>query len=190
MTSKVILVSGKKRSGKDFTASLLRDELIARGKTVAIMSFAEPMKDIIYSIFEVSFTEGEALKNQLEPIDYGFKVDRDTREHSTTMRKLLQRFGTDTMKKYFGDDVWSELLYKRAESIDADYVLVPDFRFKCEDHPRATTIRINSNKCDMEDTHPSETELDDYSFDYVLDNSDYKLNKERISIFVDRLIKI
>lgn len=172
---KLILVNGKKRSGKDYFAELLKFQLEKEGKVAAVMSFADPLKDIIADTFEISAEDLDEFKNAPE----SYKIDIPTTTPAiyteTDFRKVLQRFGTEAMKKWFGEDVWVELLINRAQNSEAEYIIVPDFRFFSEAIPGAVTIKIKNDDVDNSgDVHRSETELDTFEFQHVIDNTGYR----------------
>lgn len=190
--TKLILVSGKKRSGKDYSTSLLAGSLRSRGYSVEVKSFAEPMKQIVSVIFGVSLGTIETAKN--EPHNFPVVMTQSNTEanavrFSTDMRQILQRFGSDAMKPIFGDDVWARLMDQYVQSSSADFIIVPDFRFLIEHIPSATTIRIKCNLAESADQHVSEIELDDFAFDYVLNNNDYQLTQQDLDIFVTMLLE-
>lgn len=189
--SKLILVSGKKRSGKDYTTSLIAESLRSRGHSVEVKSFAEPMKQIMSVIFGVSLGTIETAKN--EPHNFPIVMTQSNTESnavrfSTDMRQILQRFGSEAMKPIFGDDVWARLIYQYVQSSKADFIIVPDFRFLIEYMPSAITVRIKCNLAESVDQHASEIELDDFVFDYVLNNDNHKLTQKVIDIFVNSLL--
>lgn len=162
--SKVILINGKKRSGKDHCAKLIKAELEKIGKTVEIMSFADPIKKIMAKTFNMSLDDLDVAKNVAAPIQVNNKL-------TTDMRTVLQVFGTEAMKEFFGEDVWTQLFLERSKKISVDYVLVPDFRFLCEEWVGDFTIKIVNRNIKSSDTHRSENELNDYVFDYTIDNT-------------------
>jgi len=182
---KLILVNGKKRSGKDYFARSLSTLLRAQGKSAEVMSFADPMKEIISTTFGITLAELDDYKN--DPYKYIVSVfEDDFGVHETTFRKILQLFGTEAMKSHFGDDVWINLLLKRAAKSKADYVIVPDFRFKVE---LVSDITVNVANKDIvsTDTHPSETELDEFEFSYYIDNTGQPDMKESVLKFIEHL---
>ena len=191
--TKLILVSGKKRSGKDYSTSLLAGSLRSRGYSVEVKSFAEPMKQIMSVIFDVSLGTIETAKN--EPHNFPIVMTQSNTEanavrFSTDMRQILQQFGSEAMKPIFGDDVWVRLMDQYVQSSSADFIIVSDFRFLIEHiDPLATTIRIKCNLAESTDQHVSEIELDDFAFDYVLNNDDYQLTTLTINNFVDVLLE-
>lgn len=183
--SKIILINGKKRAGKDYIANLIKEELNSKGFSVEIMSFADPMKDIISKSFDISLEDLEDYKNEKTKIAVKIpKLDGYLCDVISDFRTLLQRFGTEAMKPIFGDSVWADLLYKKAQNSETDYVIVPDFRFIVEDIPNYCTIHIKNDDVDHNDSHASENELNDYSFDVVLNNTGYIITKEDVKDLV------
>lgn len=190
--AKLILVSGKKRSGKDYSTSLLAGSLRSRGYSVEVKSFAEPMKHILSVIFGVGLGTIETAKN--EPHNFPVVMTQSNTEanvvrFSTDMRQILQRFGSDAMKPIFGDDVWVRLMDQYVQSSSANFIIVPDFRFLIEHISSATTIRIKCNLAESADQHVSEIELDDFAFDYVLNNDNHQLTQQDLDNFVNMLLE-
>lgn len=166
---KYILINGKKRAGKDFFASLLYAELVNAGHTAAVLAFADPIKDIMSVALNIARDELDEFKNSAAPVYIQNK-------HVSDARQVLQNFGTEAMKKYFGEDVWVNLLRSSAEKTNAEFIIVPDFRFFCEHLPGSTTVRIlNHDIASASDLHRSENELNEFKFDFVLDNTGYCL---------------
>ena len=181
----IIQLAGRKRSGKDWTATAIRQQLESHGYSVEVMSFAEPLKDIASIILDMPLSDLEFAKNTNA---YLLESTNSQPEYLTTFRSLLQKLGTEAMKKYFGKSVWYDLLINRIEQSSADYILVPDYRFPEETIPGALTVRIYSTSVDLTDNHISETALDDFVFDHVLDNSNKQLTESDIARFVSNHI--
>jgi len=183
----IILVNGKKRAGKDYFARELKKKLESLDKTAEIMSFADPLKDIMGISLGVTFEELEDMKNAEKKVCYLEKpLSVDSYPQTIGMnnaREILQKFGTEGMKKYFGAAVWANLLKDLATKSSADYVIVPDFRFKVE-QISDLTVKVANDNIKSEDTHASETELNDFKFSYVIDNTGYKSLDDQIHTFV------
>jgi len=185
---KIILINGKKRSGKDYFARLLQDELYKNKKTSYVIGFADPLKDIIAKSLNVSLVDLDTFKNDKEKIivrKNGFQ------EIITDFRQVLQTFGTEAMKKYFGEDVWVKLLLSQAHSSHVDYVIVPDFRFLSEEISEIT-VKIRNDEIDnaCKDSHRSENELNDFKFSYTIDNTGYRDIEEDVKDFVKELLSV
>lgn len=188
-----ILINGKKRSGKDHFAQMLQDEMDNRGITSEIMPYADPIKMILAETFNITLEELEQFKNKSAPIAVKeFKVTNGRYKQVTNMRSVLQNFGTEAMKTWFGENVWVDLLLNQASESDADFVIIPDFRFKSEYIEDNCTIHILNNAIQDDKTseHISENELNDFDFDYILDNTDYKLTSEDASTLLDMILGI
>lgn len=181
---KVILISGKKRAGKDFIGSLIQRKLEAKGKKVSKVAYADSVKDIICRTFEISRQTLDDLKNNKAEI---YIKDTDIVQNPKTstvfkkisdFRLLLQRFATEGMRAEFGEDVWVDVFKKKAQKLKEqgiDYIIVTDWRFNAEaleDINNVYRIRVKGMYDLDADKHRSETELDTYkNFDYVIDNT-------------------
>ena len=182
----VIQLSGKKRAGKDTIANMFKTSLESYGKSVEVMAFAEPLKDIVATILGITKEQLDVMKNNTDT----YKIKIPMLNHITDTRTLLQKMGTEASKKWFGDNVWVNLLKDRISTSDADYIIITDTRFICEVLSEALTIRVNSNMTNSLDIHPSETELDDYEFNITITNNDYSIEQQDIDKIVSDLMYI
>lgn len=193
--TKIVLINGKKRSGKDYTAELIKKRLEKKGFSAEIIRFADPMKFIVAQTFGIDEEQLDTYKNDTETYGYEIKAYPNNQPSATIeygdFRGILQKFGTEAMKPVFGDDVWPKLLYKRAKKLDVDFVLVPDFRFLVEYKKKATTLKIRHDVLEEQctDTHSSETELNDFDFDFEIDNTGYTDTSDQIKKFVKIITK-
>lgn len=178
----ILLINGKKRSGKDFVANKLKLEFEALDKRVRILSFADKLKDIVCSTFNISRETLDIYKNNNQRLY--INVDGSFVEISD-FRSILQRLGTEGIKSVFGQNVWRELVEKEiATDYENDIFIVPDFRFLSEEIYNSVTIKILGKNSNNTDTHLSETELDSYVFDFNIDNTDHELIDEEIEEFM------
>lgn len=158
---KVIILSGKARSGKDEVADIIVNYY--KNKKVKKLSYAYYLKQYVKNITNWSGTEDD------KP------------------RELLQTIGIDLIK----NKIDNKLLINRViEDIKVysyfyDIIVITDARLidEVEDIKNVfngvTTIRINrdidNNLTSSEKNHITEIGLDNYhDFDYVIDNDDYK----------------
>lgn len=174
----VILIEGKKRAGKNTVAEKVSEELQSRGIEVRLVSFAEPMKEILADTFEVSKDTIDIAKN--EPYLYPIKMvqlreDVDYNKIQTNMRRILQNFG-QAVKKHFGQSVWADLLYSKLQ--DGAIYIVTDWRYiieletlKSRGDIRIITLQVYNEDVDSSDTHDSENELNDFDTAYTINNS-------------------
>ena len=65
MSKKVILISGKARSGKDTLAKVLGDYLKEQGKDVLITHYADSLKYICETVFKWDGKKDEKLSNSV-----------------------------------------------------------------------------------------------------------------------------
>ncbi len=95
-----------------------------------------------------------------------------------SVRELLQKTGTDAIRNGLHQDAWVNALW--ADYQDGNKWIITDVRFPNEydsikEHG-GIMIRLTRNDS-SEDTHISETALDNYKFDYVVDNEGLSLQE-------------
>jgi len=180
---KYILINGKKRSGKNFFATLLQGELKNLGYSSRIVAFADPIKDIISKSFGISINELDDYKNSCTDILARSLI-------LTNFRSLLQNFGTEAMQSQFGADVWVNLLKEKTKKENEDFIIVPDFRFLIEHIPDSITVKILNKNTDIDrDSHRSENELNDFKFHYYIDNSVHKNILAEVKLFTSKIFE-
>lgn len=143
--------------GKDTSASILKEIMEQDNKKVLITHYADLLKFICKNMFNWN----------------GEKDD--------TGRSLLQRVGTDVIRKQ-NPDYWVSFIseFLKLFPNEWDYVLIPDCRFPNEvqkmidDGWDVFSVRINridfeSSLTEEQKNHISETALDNYQFDYYID---------------------
>ena len=155
---KVVLISGKAGSGKDTTASIMKENLEKRGYNVLVTHYADLLKYVCKTYF---------LWNGIKDAEG---------------RQLLQYVGTDLVRND-NPDMWVSFvtsMLKYSKDI-WDYVIIPDCRFPNEiDFVKnngfdVVTVRIEREEFDSalskeQLNHPSETALDRYDFDVIIHN--------------------
>lgn len=181
--SNLIVVSGKKGSGKDTFYTIASEYLHEKG-----IGKYENRK------FATKLKQTASLLTGL-PIHYFY--DRDLYstylpEWGMTIREFQQKLGTDAMRFGLHKDCWVIALYSDYKQ-DLKWI-VSDCRFKNEADKstklKGVLIRINRHSVDDGDDHYSEVDLDDYTnWDYVIENdgtyADYVENVKKVldSIF-------
>ena len=179
----IIQIGGFKRSGKDTISQMIANHYQSSGKLVDIFHYADPIKEHICKLFNISLEQLDEFKNSKKELwsfdNYAYKV--------TDFRDLLTSTG-DSFKSIFGDDIFLRLMWEKIEKSEADIIVIPDFRFKVEHIPNAVTIRINNSDIINDTDHPSETELIDFDFDMSIDNTNYSQNQEEISYYCEQMI--
>ena len=165
---KCIVISGKAGHGKDMTASYMKEILENHDLRVITIHYADAVKWVLRDYFD---------------------WDGNKDEHG---RYLLQHIGTDVVRKNY-PDFWTKIVAELLVAFDKenlfDVALVPDARFENEVEitmdtlPDSVCVRVkrenpdgtdweNPALTDAQKKHPSETSLDNYSFDYVIHNDE------------------
>ena len=173
--TKVICISGKAQSGKDTTASLLAKLLISHGKSARILHNADLLKYICKTFLD-------------------WNGEKDERG-----RTLLQYVGTDIIRKEC-PDYWVDFLTGIVRFFHErwDYVIIPDTRFpnelakwKKEGH-EVIHIRVHreydNGLSEMQSNHPSELAMDDYPYDYYIENTTLDKLEEQVNNIVEHIL--
>ena len=161
----------KAKNGKDTTATMLKEMLEKNGKNVIIAHFADLLKYICKTYF-------------------GWDGQKDERG-----RHILQYVGTDVIRAK-SPNYWADFIVNFFSMFqdEWDYVILPDCRFPNEyelfkysgiDTVLVRVVRPNfvSPLTPEQQAHKSETALDDYHFDYVIQN-DEDLDKLRVTVAI------
>ena len=171
---KIFLISGKAQHGKDSTANFLKEKL--DGKTL-ILHNADFLKMIAKKYMGWNGTKDDYARN------------------------LLQWLGTDRVRIELNKPLfWTEKVCDAIEIVQDkyDFFCVPDVRFENEVYlPKARfpglaiSIKIVRNNFDnglseKQKNHLSETSLDNFNFDYVIE-SESGLNN--LEIEVDKFLQ-
>lgn len=175
----IITLSGKAESGKDLSASLLKEELEIQGKKVLIINYANYLKFICQKYFNWNG------------------------EKDIAGRTLLQQIGTEKVRfKYPNFWVDTVINFVKAFQDDFDYILIPDCRFpnevNCWKEEGFTIIPLHIERLNYENhltpeqrLHLSETSMDDFVFDYYIKTeTGIDMLREKIVKFVDYLMKL
>lgn len=177
---KIILLAGKARSGKNYIARKCMDILKEKGYTVGTGAFADDLKLFTAITLGITLEELDKLKNSSEPF----------LKNGSTVRECIQRLGTDVFRGTIDPDVWNKRLAKKIYDANVDFYFVPDSRFKNDTREEeflkpfdlenrgyvGINVWVDSGSEDVikEGSHISEHLLDDFEFDYTVDNSDHK----------------
>lgn len=154
---KVILISGKARSGKDTCADYIKRQIddSQPNSKVVIVRYADELKYIARRYF-----------------GWNGKKDKEG-------RNLLQTVG-DMIRDY-DKDYFVNRLIKQARVLNPDYLIIPDTRYKNEIDNwlfqgfSVFSVRIvrasNNGLTVAQKSHQSECELDNYCFNYRITNN-------------------
>ena len=175
----LIGLSGKKNSGKDTVAELVKKHMFKY--EWEIKRFADPLKDMVCLLLGCTREqlEDREYKEALlgEPWDYWLEQDvgpfgKSTFYGSLTPRGIMQKMGTEVGRSIH-ENAWVNALFNKYNN---QWWIIPDTRFPNEaeaiKNRGGKLIRVNRNQFVIVDTHPSETSLDDYTdWDFVIDNN-------------------
>ena len=163
-----IILSGKSGSGKDMMAQFMKEELAKHGKKALVIHFADAVK-----WFCRDFLDWDGKKDEAG-------------------RTLLQTVGTDIVRAKH-PNFWTGIVVGLIQAFeltnDFDVAIIPDARFpnevniSLENLKNSVCVRIERKNADgtpwinpilteMQRTHPSETSLDIFGFDYIVHNDE------------------
>ena len=168
-TVMLIGISGKKRSGKDTVGEIMLEWLQGNLGTAARVAFADQLKEEVARATGVSLEQIESDKVRWRPI--------------------LQWWGVEFRRHYFGQDYWLRKMVEKLLTMDEEFAVVTDVRFRDEaDYIRASggfVVRVE-RETGLQDGHVSELNLDGYDdFDYVLNNHK---DIDSLELKVDRVL--
>jgi hypothetical protein len=189
----VLLISGKKRHGKNQAAIFFKEAFKKHNITAEQFAFADSVKDVVARDFRY-FTY-EHL--------YGDKKEVLIPEYKKTCREVMQFVGEfyRTVEPNYWVNILKEKLTRLMYKQQFDVAMITDCRypnemdwdgFKCYSPlsaeivcPVIEAIRINRAIEDANDLHSSEVSLDDYDFKRVIFNSgtleDFKVSVEQMT---------
>lgn len=184
-------LSGKKQTGKDTTLSFLENVL----HDVQNTSFAWPLKEyiavrilgiprelafgtneqketpthIMWDSMFVEIRQAYSIENE-QRLPYGANTPK-LRSGPMTVREVLQVVGADWYRRVY-PDVWVDFPFR--QEWNGKIVVITDCRFPNEveaiKQHGGVILRLERDTS-LEDSHPSEKELDNYQFDHVYSNN-------------------
>ena len=178
----IIGLSGYARSGKDTAAEGLQAIGFER------VAFADKLREFLYALDPIIAEElvPESLdlltgydhiykRIRLQQIidKYGWNGYKETR-YGQEIRALLQRLGTECGRSIISDTIWIDAALNNAS---AENIVVTDCRF--ENKASAIkdrggfVVRINRPGITAVNAHISETSLDNWLFDHVIENDGF-----------------
>lgn len=193
----IIALSGYARSGKDTVATIIQ-YLLAHSEPsyplhMAIdkphytqylhaysswerKAFAHKLKEVLSLLTGISMHEllyNQSIKDVELPREWDILAE-DEYLRPVTVREALQKIGTDALRDTFHPNVWVNALMTDYDS-DSHWVIT-DLRFKneaaaLEKVKNAFLVRVSRPGVEPVNNHPSEVDLDDYSFSYVINNN-------------------
>ena len=155
----IIGLSGYAQSGKDTAASFFEG--------YERRAFADPMRDVLYTLNPI-------VKSGLNLQD---AIDEDGWDKAKVrypeIRRLLQVLGTEVGRAKWGQNFW---LWQATKGLNSNQNIVfTDVRFPNELEEikifGGVTVRIVRDGVEAVNTHPSESALDDATFDFTIHNN-------------------
>lgn len=165
----IVGLTGKKRAGKDTVAAVLVEEF-----GFERIAFADPMKEAALALdpwIDVTAPPCPRFIRLSEVLrDFG---GWETAKEFPEVRRTLQRLGTQLGREVLGEDLWVDAGIAQMREPGQNYV-VTDCRFPNEaDAIRelgGEIVRVIRPSLVSDDTHASETAMDDYDVDASLLN--------------------
>ena len=209
---KIIMVSGKARSGKDTFCQYYIDCANEKGVRAERMAFADRLKYLAKELGWNGSKEGEGRSflidiGQILRDDYfvrngkviskltGLVTERETYSLRHLYEMLLDKY---VPKK----DIWVQFVQNKILESDSDIFIIPDWRFQNEkasmekfvlDRPgnKLVTVRIENNRA-LNIDDPSEKDLDTLWFNHILFNEgtleDFKTVVEKFFVKEGKII--
>ena len=160
MNTQIYIIGGKARAGKDTVAAFIKEEMEKQKKKHLNIQYSFYIKE------------------------YAKKISNWDGNENTKPRELLQKLGTDIIRKNLGDEFLIKKLVDdlKVYSLFFDCITVSDARLKKEiDIPKINFDNVKSihiirpnfdnGLTEEEKKHPTEIDLDDYgNFDYEIIN--------------------
>jgi len=174
----IISISGKIGSGKDTIAEIIKEKMPAAGWEVK--KFAGKLKEVatLLTSIPVDKFEDQSFKQTTLPEQWN-----NAEDDPMTVRDLLQRLGTEAMRRGLHENVWVNALFSDYQN-NSNWIIT-DTRFPNEIdacvNRKAITILVQRDSGNHVGTaHASETALDHYDqWDYIIDNTGSMENLRR-----------
>lgn len=166
----IIGLSGYGRAGKDSVA----DVLVERHRFQRV-AFADKLRECAEALNPIVDVEFDADESKV-PVRYLDAKERHgynaAKEIYPEFRGTLQRLGTEVGRNILGGNIWVDATMN-ALDVERDYVIT-DCRFPNEaqaiNRAGGLVVRVQRPGNGPANDHPSETALDDYQFDGVINN--------------------
>jgi len=199
MSKTVFLISGLKRSGKDYVSSRIEEHLANRNQTFCRFAFADALKDMITKVFGISLEELDMFKNDVETYKLEILSNSDSKSakmKELTFRNILQNLG-EAVREILGSTAWANIVKNQVQNSTSDYIIISDFRLLLEygtmldycltNNHKLVTIKVYNASCPKIDKHNTENDLDDFTFDCVIDNTGYPNNLD-LSVILEKIV--
>jgi hypothetical protein len=197
----IIGISGYAGSGKDTAAAIIKRidntwevrKFAHKLKVVAEILTGIPCEDLnrqdvkesnLPDMWDVWGYKGRNDGDAVFPVYTGEPYRR-----SMTAREFLQKLGTDAIRNGLHEDAWVNALMSEYNS-QCKWIIT-DVRFPNEYDAicRAGGVMVRINRGSPVNNHPSETALDRYEYQYVIDNNGSMAEfEEKVEYFYDNIL--
>lgn len=196
----IIGILGKAGSGKNTVTNIIMEELFKRGINCKDFAFADPLKRVASEFLgcHLSYLHDQRFKKtKCFSLTDGkiYSINDVPEGHETlTIREVLQKLGTEAIQGTFGKRVWVNNTFLSISTYFPEFhkdgiAFITDVRFKHElDSITGLTIRVVNPSLVSNDSHSSETELDECSTDFTIVN-DWQNNPKALKPQIDELIQ-
>lgn len=172
---KIICITGKAQNGKSTAADILKELYESAELSTVMINYADYVKFVAYKHFN-------------------WNGEKDERG-----RSILQHVGTD-LARQVNPDFWVNIVEMTVNTLfaDADRIIIADCRFPNEleywirNEYNMTSLKIvrtgdfNDGMTEEQRNHPSETALDDYPVDIIVEAQDLEGLRESLEELVER----
>lgn len=157
----IIALSGYGKSGKNQVAEYIQQ--LQPHRQWKVRGFASKLREV-----------GELLTGiPAKHFDNQEFKDRPLPGWGMTVREFLQRLGTDAIRTGLHQDAWVMALF--SDYREYDNWIITDCRFpneaKMVSDYGGKVVRINRTGFGPVNNHPSETAIDDWDFDAIIENN-------------------
>jgi hypothetical protein len=169
----IIGLNGVARAGKDTVAEILHSLY-----GYEVLSFSTALNNALIALNPIVDVTLHPLPDSgisAKPVyykDLEASVGYEQAKENSEVRRLLQTFGTEVGRKMFGEDVWVEALFRQVKP--GTFIAISNVRFPNEYNAvkeRGGAVwRVERPGYTPANGHISDTALDGYDFDQVIQN--------------------
>lgn len=160
---------------------------------IKVYNFADPLKAACINVLGLTYSECYGTneeKDTLTEFDWSDMIvpkDYPKKKGKMTAREIMQYVGTDFFRKIY-PNVWVDSTIRRIGVDNPKLAVIVDCRFPNEvegvQKSGGKVIRLTRDTSKGDDTHASETALDDYgSFDAIINNQGMSVEEQNITIY-------
>jgi hypothetical protein len=177
---KILGLAGYARSGKDTAGNALAELGWKR------IAFADVLREFVYRLNPLIMSEwGKVTQLKWIIDEYGWDGYKRT-QWADGVRDMLQVCGTECGRELISPNIWVDATFNRMEP-DGKYV-ISDVRFPNEvraiEERGGFMLRIARPGVGPANGHKSETMLDNYTFDTLLNEGDIRQFENKVRSYV------